>query len=42
MLEGVKEGTMFANISAGSATFMLMMDAPRDAAGGNMSIRTST
>lgn len=33
---------MFAKMSAGSAIFMLTMDAPRDAAGGNMSIFTRT
>ena len=39
---GVKEGTMFAKMRAGRAMFMLMMDTPRDAAGGNMSSLTRT
>ena len=41
-LEGVKEGTMFAKMSAGRAMFMLMIDTPREAAGGNMSSLTRT
>ena len=41
-LEGVKEGTMFAKMSAGRAMFMLMIDTPREAEGGNMSSLTRT
>ena len=40
--EGVMAGTMLAKMSAGSATFMVTIDAPREAAGGNMSILTRT